>query len=453
MRIGQWILGAALLLLIPLGWLQYGWIGEISEAEFGRRQAGLEASVEQVAKEFDRAVLESLGPVLPRPRGGPPLKAGPPPEDFAARVERWRAGDGPPIILSVRWSEEEPKQRPDLWVLRAPGGFLEILLNMAYLREHFLPELLQQHFGDRGLERYAFRLVRPEGVVYSTGETEWETSTEVLSVGPPGRRTPWHFEAGRRGGTLKAVVSRARLRNLALSGATIVLLAAALIALALVARRAERLSHLQMEFTAGVTHDLKTPLAVICSAGENLAGGVVKDPAQVQRYGALVRSEGRRLTRMVEQVLSFAGVHTFAREPVDLRKVALAAAESEAGVTVDLPEPLPVMGDEMALQLALRNLVENAVKHGKSGMAVRGWREGNMVMVRVEDEGPGIDDEDLPHLFDPYYRGWRTKQNQVKGFGLGLALVKRIMEGHDGTVEARNGSPTGSMFTVKMPAE
>ena len=159
------------------------------------------------------------------------------------------------------------------------------------------------------------------------------------------------------------------------------------------------------------------------------------------------------MTRMVEQVLSFAGVHTFAREPVDLRKVALAAAESEAGVTVDLPEPLPVMGDEMALQLALRNLVENAVKHGKSGMAVRGWREGNMVMVRVEDEGPGIDDEDLPHLFDPYYRGWRTKQNQVKGFGLGLALVKRIMEGHDGTVEARNGSPTGSMFTVKMPAE
>ena len=73
MRIGQWILGAALLLLIPLGWLQYGWIGEISDAEFGRRQAGLEASVEQVAKEFDRAVLESLGPVLPRPRGGPQL--------------------------------------------------------------------------------------------------------------------------------------------------------------------------------------------------------------------------------------------------------------------------------------------------------------------------------------------------------------------------------------------
>src|SRR5262249_2849361 len=134
-----------------------------------------------------------------------------------------------------------------------------------------------------------------------------------------------------RAGSLETAVARARTTNLAI-GFGILLLLALSMALTLVAvQRERRLAQQQMDFVSGVSHALRTPLAVICSAGENLADGVVEDPQQSRQYGVLVRNEGRRLAEMVEQVLDFAGIQSgksrYRFEPLDVEDLITGALE------------------------------------------------------------------------------------------------------------------------------
>ena len=132
-----------------------------------------------------------------------------------------------------------------------------------------------------------------------------------------------------------------------------------------------------MEFVAGVSHELRTPLAVIRSAAENLADGIVDDGQQVKRYGQLIAGEGRRLTQMVEQVMTFAGLEAgrpgFDVRPVEVAPVvddALSAVapmvrEQDAEIVLDVAPALPrVMADPSAVGRALQNLLQNALKYG-----------------------------------------------------------------------------------------
>jgi signal transduction histidine kinase len=121
----------------------------------------------------------------------------------------------------------------------------------------------------------------------------------------------------------------------------------------------------------------------------------------------------------------------------------------------DLP---PVSGDSTALHRALQNLITNALKHAASGRwlsitakttTVRGRRE---VQIAVSDRGPGIDAADLPHLFEPFYRGREALERQVQGNGLGLSLVKRIAESLGGRITVRSAPGEGSTFTLHLPA-
>src|SRR5204862_2060548 len=118
----------------------------------------------------------------------------------------------------------------------------------------------------------------------------------------------WIVRARHREGSLDSIVARSRRRNLAISLGVLGLLGASFLLIIASAQRQQRLARQQMEFVAAVSHELRTPLAVIRSAGENLADGVVADSAQMKRYGALVETEGRRLTAMVDRIMEFAGI-------------------------------------------------------------------------------------------------------------------------------------------------
>ena len=128
-----------------------------------------------------------------------------------------------------------------------------------------------------------------------------ESSGAVVSTNDMDGR--WQLLIKHRAGSLEAAVTEARRRNLVISFGILLLLAASVGTIIISTGRAQKLARQQVEFVAGVSHELRTPLAVICSAGENLADGVVEAPAQVSQYGALIRNEGRRLTKMVEQGL------------------------------------------------------------------------------------------------------------------------------------------------------
>jgi signal transduction histidine kinase len=285
----------------------------------------------------------------------------------------------------------------------------------------------------------------------------------------PGGR--WSLEVGYQGGSVDAIVEAARRRNLLVSFSVLLLLAAATALLASAAGRARRLAARQMEFVAAVSHELRTPVSVVCSAGENLADGVIESREAVLRYGALVRDEGRRLARLVEQVLDFAGTYTgkrpYRRERVAIEALveqALAAAGPslrEAGfeVEADLAPELPhVMGDSAALARALRNLLENAVKYGGEDrvVVVRGRpevRKGRtLVRLDVEDHGLGIPAGEQKHLFEPFWRGATATEREIRGSGLGLALVSSIVRAHGGEVSVKSEPGRGSVFTVALPA-
>lgn len=279
----------------------------------------------------------------------------------------------------------------------------------------------------------------------------------------PGR---WELQVRHRAGSLAAAVARIRRRNLAISGGILLLLLASVGMLLQLARRAERLAQQQMEFVAGVSHELRTPLAVIGSAAANLSDGVVREPAQVARYGELIAGEGRRLNAMVEQILEFALLQ-YRRQPVQTQPVTVAPVIREAvqaaepallaaGVRLECAsseEAPAVQADPAALRRCLDNLIGNAAKYASEAgwIGIRTEHDGQEVRIIVEDRGPGIEARDLPHLFEPFYRGRVAHERQIHGNGLGLALVQRLMQAQGGAVTVQTRVGHGASFTLHLP--
>jgi signal transduction histidine kinase len=286
----------------------------------------------------------------------------------------------------------------------------------------------------------------------------------------PDKGARWRLLVRHRAGSLEAAVAHARQRNLALSFGILVMMALSVALIVVAARRAQRLARQQIEFVAGVSHELRTPVAVIGAAADNLSQGVVTEPSRVKQYGAAIQGEARRLGETVERVLQFAGIqagrgigHRVPVAVVPLLEETLSASRAilqEAGAQVETHWPAdlpPVLADPSALRAAVQNLVANAVKYGGparwlrvSATTVHG-RRGREVEVAVEDRGLGIAPADLPHVFEPFYRGADALERQIHGNGLGLSIVKGVVEGHGGRVGVTSTPGAGSRFTIRLP--
>ena len=259
----------------------------------------------------------------------------------------------------------------------------------------------------------------------------------------------WRLIVKHPSGSLEAAVASARWRNLLVSSGILGVLGVSIGFLVLSTRRAQDLARQQMEFVAAVSHELRTPLAVIRSAADNLADGMVHDDPQVRKYGEL------------------AGIHSgqrgFALGPVPVLPLlgdivdASATLIDEAGMQVeyDVPDTLPpIMGDEQALRRVFQNLVGNAIKYGADGgwIGLRARASGREVLVTVADRGMGIDAAEQPRIFEPFYRTPDVIAARINGAGLGLSLVQRIVEAHGGRISLRSTPRSGSEFTVHLPA-
>jgi signal transduction histidine kinase len=277
----------------------------------------------------------------------------------------------------------------------------------------------------------------------------------------------WKLMVKHPSGSLEAAVNAARRRNLLVSSSVLAVLGVSVGFLVLSTRRAQELARQQMEFVAAVSHELRTPLAVIRSAADNLADGVVMDDPQVRKYGDLVRGESRRLTEMVEQILELAGIQSgqrsFALRPVPLvpllhdvvRSSSTLIEEARIDLEFELPETLPpILGDEQALRRVFQNLVGNAIKYGASGgwIGVRAVASGREVIVTIADKGIGIAAAEQEKIFEPFYRAPSVVAAQIHGAGLGLSLVQRIVEAHGGRIAVRSAEGSGSEFIVHLPA-
>lgn len=461
-------------------------------------------------------------------------------------------------VFTLR-TNERPGAQPQVMT---NSGYTVALLNLAYMREQLLPQLVTRYFPDEGGRGRTYVAIKSDtDVIYATPgavptilktsdvvEPLWdirfsEMSRFVIDRRPPadqrdGQRDGRDARDGREGhdvvadkvtgilkgtrhgdgsstgvavnlyyardergrgqgmpvtgnlpiwrvhlldkaGSLEAAVGRARWRNLVISFTVLVLLGASMSLVLLSSARARRLAAQQMEFVAGVSHELRTPLTVIRSAAENLADGIVQDEQQVRKYGALIATEGRRLTQMVEQVMTFAGLQA-GKPGLDVRAVdtslvideALVAMaplvrEQDAVIERDVPEDLPrMLADASAVSRCIQNLLGNALKYGgqpaQAGqpgepghirVSARSTPKlgGDQVAITVSDDGPGIPARDLPHIFEPFYRGADVVSRQIHGSGLGLSLVRRIMDELGGSVTVESEAGRGSAFTLHLP--
>jgi two-component system CheB/CheR fusion protein len=220
------------------------------------------------------------------------------------------------------------------------------------------------------------------------------------------------------------------------------------------------------QFLAMLSHELRNPLAAILAATRVIESSKWSDGASHEASQVVTR-QANHMSRLLDDLLDVAritrGQVTLRTEPVDLRDTAQGAiealgpfmAEHDTQLIVDLSdEPLPVIGDTARLQQIQANLLSNASKYSPSGSEVRFElrRVGNEAMIRVTDHGRGIDPEMLPRIFELFVQGQQTLARSEGGLGVGLTLLKSLVELHNGRVEASSdGENRGSVFTVWLP--
>jgi signal transduction histidine kinase len=224
-------------------------------------------------------------------------------------------------------------------------------------------------------------------------------------------------------------------------------------------------------FIMGVSHDLKTPLALIKGYAEAIGDGLTDDPESRERSVQIIGDKVDQLEGMIDDLIDFVKVDTgeWRRRLDRVRLGAILASyakrfaadaellDRRAVVDIDLPAELAVPMDERLALRAVENLVNNALRYTapKSSITLSARLErdcaGARAVVEVVDDGLGIDAKDLPHIFDPFYRGSASRREQ--GMGLGLAVVKGVADSHGWTVSVSSEKGRGSRFRIDIPIE
>ncbi len=248
----------------------------------------------------------------------------------------------------------------------------------------------------------------------------------------------------------------------------VVMLLVGLAMTARVVRHEMELSRLQNEFIAAISHEFKSPLTSIRLLMERLTSGRLHEAAAAHEYHNAINRETARLERLVNRLLESqqiqAGQKQYHFTDADLSEIAATAAaqlqpQAEAkGIRLEtvIQPALPLLPlDQVALLDALENLLDNAIKYSPAGTRVKLTAQATAqgVCIDVRDEGIGIEPNDLPRIFDRFYRGQPGNQHSVKGTGLGLALVKAAVEAHGGSVAVESQPGQGSRFTLQLPGK
>ena len=217
-------------------------------------------------------------------------------------------------------------------------------------------------------------------------------------------------------------------------------------------------SQQQQNFMMAITHELKTPIAVTRLNLETMQMRKL-EYSQQQKLIRNTIQEANRLNALCNNMLLLSqinsGGYTVTNEKFDLATLANDCAEDfitrfpERKIEIDAPDEIMITGDKLLLQLAINNLLDNAIKYsGKDGMVIiRTFRDNEKMVLQVMDDGSGISDDEKKKIFDKYFRG---AQMQTKGTGLGLYLSKKIVTQYHGDISVKNNNPQGCIFEIKF---
>ena len=231
--------------------------------------------------------------------------------------------------------------------------------------------------------------------------------------------------------------------------------------------RLRRLEAVHKEFIADVSHELRTPLASVKAYAETLREGAIDDVEHRLEFFAEIERNVDRMARLVNDLLELSALESGARppvfEPVSLMRIAGEVAASlkplaERTQVVLRLEPFldvgELRGDRNQLKQVFTNLIDTAIKFAADKGVVRIWAraQDGMLCVAVEDNGIGIPKEDLPHIFERFYRVDKARSRELGGTGLGLSIVKHIVEAHGGSVAVESAEGRGTTVRFFLPA-
>lgn len=227
-----------------------------------------------------------------------------------------------------------------------------------------------------------------------------------------------------------------------------------------------RLENIRKEFVANVSHELRTPVASIKGYAETLIDGALQDQENAEDFVRIILSDAQRLAKLIEDLLDLSSIESgkMMREMTAcslksvfdrvLEGVYVQSHARDIAVTVSgLDQDVMIQGDDLGLFRLFLNLIENAVKYNKDGGFVRVEVAPSdaMVEIKISDSGIGIPSEDLPRIFERFYRVDKAHSRQRGGTGLGLSIVKHIVQSHGGTIFVESIADRGSVFTVHLP--
>ena len=231
--------------------------------------------------------------------------------------------------------------------------------------------------------------------------------------------------------------------------------------------RLRRLENVRRDFVANVSHELRTPLTSIKGFVETLLDGAIDDHDNARRFLDIALRQINRVNAIIEDLLVLSRLEKGAEEQIvptqdgAVCPVIRAAVEmceqkaTEKGVRIDweCPDDLKARINAPLVEQAVVNLLDNAVKYSDSGsvVRVRAARESDEAVIRVEDQGCGIEAKHLPRIFERFYRADKARSRELGGTGLGLAIVKHITLAHRGTVTVESTVGVGSVFTIRLP--
>lgn len=218
-------------------------------------------------------------------------------------------------------------------------------------------------------------------------------------------------------------------------------------------------------FLMAVSHDLKTPLTSIEGYIEAISDGFAEDPEKLKRYIGIIADKSKVLESRILELIDFVKMETgewqLKHDEISLKEFLLEIARiyrddalvlnRRFSYSIELEDDLRIGGDKNLVSRALENLFNNAVRYTKEHdhIHLRAFRDNREATIQIEDSGSGITEEELDLIFDPFYRG--TKSRREQGFGLGLSIVRSIMQAHNWNIEVHSKTGKGTVFSIHIP--
>jgi signal transduction histidine kinase len=364
------------------------------------------------------------------------------------------------VALFVKTDEASGKQ--------AIGG---IALDAEYLRDQFFPGMLDtvmsHSLGEgQGDKNQCAMMMHPRGESAPlTASTGWDGGVPEVERNMEAVFPGLTLAIKLRGTTLEAIGHRFVRTSFLILGALSLILAGGIVLTYRNVSKEMVLARLKSDFVSNVSHELRTPLSLIRLYAETLEMGRLNSREKYQEYYCIIRKESERLTALINNILDFSRIEAGRKEydfrETDMRELVHNTLESyryqieQHGFTYEekISDVPRLRVDREAMARSLLNLVNNALKYSQDRkyIAVNLYRENGAVKLEVIDHGIGIPDQEQPKIFEKFYRVGDPLVHNTKGSGLGLSLVRHIVQAHGGEVRVDSAPGEGSKFTIALP--